>query len=240
MKGRPVKSGDNATGPPPTASCSLDEGPPGQGRRRTTTATTGCSAPRLDEGPPGQRAVTWCTTQSRPHRHSLDEGPPAQGRRRVDQYEYAGGVQASMKGRPLKGGNVLRRLGRAAAGHAASMKGRPLKGGDRGQPAAALQPERASMKGRPDRGGDRIAVDGAGLVLRASMKGRPLRGGDRRGPWPQAGRAASMKGRPLRGGDGSRRTGPPCPPACLDEGPPAQGRRPARRSPCNCLLTEPR
>ena len=39
-------------------------------------------------------------------------------------------VHASMKGRPLRGGDLLRRLSAARTSRKASMKGRPLRGGD--------------------------------------------------------------------------------------------------------------
>jgi hypothetical protein len=63
-------------------------------------------------------------------------------------------VDASMKGRPIKSGDVHRRRG-ARRAELASMKGRPLRGGDERAQPAGWDRQRASMKGRPLRGGDR-------------------------------------------------------------------------------------
>ena len=55
---------------------------------------------------------------------------------------------ASMKGRPLGGGDSLRAGSRQGI-DAASMKGRPLRGGDHVQLRLEHHPRLASMKGRP-------------------------------------------------------------------------------------------
>ena len=61
----------------------------------------------------------------------------------------------------------------------ASMKGRPLRGGDWVPVDTRSDACDASMKGRPLRGGDgREPQERQAERFHASMKGRPLRGGD--------------------------------------------------------------
>src|ERR1035441_6838913 len=87
------------------------------------------------------------------------------------------------------------------------------------------------MKGRPLRDGDAGAGPQRQRHHLASMKGRPLRDGDQLPAVVHEliGRLASMKGRPLRDGDTGAGPATPAPRQwCLDEGPPAQGRRLAR------------
>ena len=91
-----------------------------------------------------------------------------------------------MKGRPLKGGDLVGPA-HARARSGASMKGRPLTGGD-SAPRRAVRGVPASMKGRPLRGGDPVSRTSTPAPTDASMKGRPLRGGDR----PSCGRRRSV------------------------------------------------
>ena len=86
MKGRPLRSGDQGGHLPACVAIDgLDEGPPAQGRRR-----------------PGRRRWPGRVTSS------LDEGPPAQEAATPASCSGADGIAtASMKGRPLRGGDVL-------------------------------------------------------------------------------------------------------------------------------------
>jgi len=86
----------------------------------------------------------------------------------------------------------------------ASMKGRSVKGGDLVHDHLEwFGDQHASMKGRPVKGGRRPRLELRLPDVRgASMKRRPVKGGDLRGPHQQPRpHPASMKRRPVKGGD---------------------------------------